>query len=228
MAAAYLKNRTLHKALKVEMPFKMLHGEEADLSNLCVIGARTFIHIKDQTTLDAAVWEGKVCGYSDERNPTDVWNPKIAASWRTRKTPSSRHHHTYLPHLQTSLVCKIWCHRCRISTMARWTTTRFHTSTYWGMKNMNHENDSGFSAYPQVQGLVNQTHNLTKNNLLTPTGNFPGAASPVKHLPGIGGVLSQGEYHRRVEVERHPKQGDFRWPPYRLQRERGPLCATTT
>ena len=37
MAAAYLKNRTPHKALKMETPFKMLHGEEADLSHLRVI-----------------------------------------------------------------------------------------------------------------------------------------------------------------------------------------------
>ena len=31
-AAAYLKNRTPRKALKTETTFKMLHGEEADLS----------------------------------------------------------------------------------------------------------------------------------------------------------------------------------------------------
>ena len=41
IAAAYLKNRTPHKALKMETLFKMLHGEEADLSHLRVIGART-------------------------------------------------------------------------------------------------------------------------------------------------------------------------------------------
>ena len=47
MAPAYPKNRTLHKALKTETPFKMLRGEEADLSHLRVIGARIFVHIKD-------------------------------------------------------------------------------------------------------------------------------------------------------------------------------------
>ena len=31
VAAAYLKNKTLHKADKKETPIKMLHGEEADL-----------------------------------------------------------------------------------------------------------------------------------------------------------------------------------------------------
>ena len=67
MAAAYLKNRTLHKALKMETTFKMLHDEEADLSPLRVIGARAFVHIKDSRKLDTAAWEGKVCGYSEER-----------------------------------------------------------------------------------------------------------------------------------------------------------------
>ena len=47
MVAAYPKNRNPHKALKMKTPFKMLHGEEADLSHLRVIGARTFVHIKD-------------------------------------------------------------------------------------------------------------------------------------------------------------------------------------
>ena len=40
MAAAYLKNRTLHKALNMETPFKMLYEKEADLSHFCVIGSQ--------------------------------------------------------------------------------------------------------------------------------------------------------------------------------------------
>ena len=31
MAARYLKNRTLHKPLKMETPYMMLHGEEANM-----------------------------------------------------------------------------------------------------------------------------------------------------------------------------------------------------
>ena len=61
MAAAYLKNRTPHKVLKMETTSKMLHGEEADLSHLHVIGAGTFLRIKDSRKLDAATWERKVC-----------------------------------------------------------------------------------------------------------------------------------------------------------------------
>ena len=40
MAAEYLKNRTPHKALKMDTPFKMFHGEEADVSHLGTIKAR--------------------------------------------------------------------------------------------------------------------------------------------------------------------------------------------
>ena len=39
--------------------------------------------------------------------------------------------------------------------------------------------------------------------------------------------LLSGGHHRRVEGERHPKQGDFRRPPCRLQREGRPLSATS-
>ena len=76
MAAAYPKNGTPHKALKMETPFKTLHAEEADLSHLRVIGARTFMHIKDWRKLDAAAWDGKVCGNGEESESYRGWNPK--------------------------------------------------------------------------------------------------------------------------------------------------------
>ena len=76
MAAAYLKNRTLYKALKMETSFKILHGEKADISHFRIIGARTFVHIKDFRKLDAAAWEWKVCDYSEESKSYGVLNPK--------------------------------------------------------------------------------------------------------------------------------------------------------
>ena len=60
----------------METPFNMLHGEEADLSYIHVIGARTFVHIKDSRKLDAAAWEEKVCGYSEKSKSYRVWNSK--------------------------------------------------------------------------------------------------------------------------------------------------------
>ena len=62
----------------------MHHGEEAGLSHLCVIGAKTFVHIKYSRKLDAAAWERKVCGYSKESKSYRVWNPK------TRRVVESR------------------------------------------------------------------------------------------------------------------------------------------
>ena len=65
MTATYLKNRTPHKALKIETPFKILYGEEADLLHLRVTGDRSFVHVKDSRKIKAAGWEGNVCGYSE-------------------------------------------------------------------------------------------------------------------------------------------------------------------
>ena len=59
-----------------ETPFKIFHGEEANLSHLCAIGARTSVHIEDSRKLDAAAWEGKVCSCSEEAKSYRVWNPK--------------------------------------------------------------------------------------------------------------------------------------------------------
>ena len=66
MAVVSFKNRTLYTALKRETPFKMLHGEKADLSHLRVIGVRTFVYIKGSRNLDAVAWEREVCGYYSE------------------------------------------------------------------------------------------------------------------------------------------------------------------
>ena len=60
MVGAYLKNRTPRKRLKMELPFKMLHGEEADLWQLRVIRTIIFVLINDPRKLDAAAWGRKV------------------------------------------------------------------------------------------------------------------------------------------------------------------------
>ena len=46
-------------------------------SQYSVIGARTLVHIKDSRKLDAAAWEVKVCGYSEESNPNKSKTLKI-------------------------------------------------------------------------------------------------------------------------------------------------------
>ena len=49
--------------------------QNADLSYLCVIGAKTFVRIKNSRKLYAAVWKGKVYGYREENKSYRVWNP---------------------------------------------------------------------------------------------------------------------------------------------------------
>ena len=60
MVTAYLKDITLQNALK------MFHGEEAQLSHLCGVGASILVHTRGSRKLVAAAWEGKVCGYIKE------------------------------------------------------------------------------------------------------------------------------------------------------------------
>ena len=74
MVAAYLKNRTPHEVLRIEMPVKMRPGEGADLLPLCVIQARTYVHVIDSRK--ATAWEGSVYGYSEENKPYRVWIAK--------------------------------------------------------------------------------------------------------------------------------------------------------
>ena len=85
-ASAYLKNWTPHKALNMETLFKVLDGEEANLSHLRVNGGRTVVEIKDRT-LDAAAWEGKACGYGGRANTTESGTQSLTASWRPELSP---------------------------------------------------------------------------------------------------------------------------------------------
>ena len=77
LTTTYLCNRVPHSALKMETPYKVLYGKEADLSHPKIIGSRAFVHIKDSTKLGHTSWEGMVRGFSEnESNSYRVWNPK--------------------------------------------------------------------------------------------------------------------------------------------------------
>ena len=220
MAAAYLKNRTPHKALKMETPFKMLHGEEADLSHLCVIGARAFVHTKDSRMLDAAAWEGKVYGYSEESKPYRVWNPKIQRVVESRNV-------TFIeirPHLLPppsklsplqNLVPPSWdidddtlnIDYISYDDLLRDVRDYIGVLDFTANAPANHGNASGVSADPQVQELVDQIRDLTRRDLFTPAVPSPGAVSPAEPLPGAvreplsGGVSSPSEGGASQETE---------------------------
>ena len=197
MAAACLKNRTPHKALKMKTPFKLLHGEEARLSHLCIVGARTFVHIKDSRKFDAAVWEVKVCSYSDVSKSYRVLNPKPHRVVESRNATFIEAPPHLLPpppklSLLQALVSPSWdidddtLDNDYISYDDLLRDVRDYTGVLDFTANApaNHKNASGVSADPQVHEVVNQIRELTRRDLLTPAVPSPGAASPAEPLPG--------------------------------------------
>ena len=130
MVTLYLKRRTPYQALKMETPFKMLHGEEADLSHICVIGTRTFVHIKD-TLENSMPWpgKGKFVATARRANHTQSGTQRLAPSWRAGTSPSSRHRRTFFPRRKSTLRYKIWCRRRGISSTTPWIPTTSRTTT---------------------------------------------------------------------------------------------------
>ena len=195
MEAAYLKNRTPHKALKMETPFKMIHGEEADLSHLRVIEAKTFVHIKDSRNLDAAAWERKVCGYSEESKYNRVWNPKIHRVVESRnvtfiETPPHLLPPPSKPSPLQDLVPPSWDTDDDIldNDYISYDNLLRDVRDYTGVLDFsnisaNHENANGVSTDLQVQELVDKTRDITRRGLLAPAAPSPGAASPAEPLP---------------------------------------------
>ena len=202
MVVAYLKNMTPNKALKIETPFKMFHGEEADLSHLRVIGARTFVHTKYSRKLDAAAWEGKVCGYSKESKCYRVWNQKIRHVVESRYVTFIEAPPRLLPSpsklspLQDRVppswdLDDVTLDKDYISYDDFLRDVRDYTSILDFTVNIPayHENASGVSADSQMQGLVDQIHDLTRKDLLTPAPPSPGTASPANLFPEQQGNL---------------------------------------
>ena len=74
--AAYLSNRSPHSALGGATPYFRMHNKEADLSGLRAIGARAFVHRETYTgKLDDRAFEGKLCGFSQDRRAYRIYNP---------------------------------------------------------------------------------------------------------------------------------------------------------
>ena len=59
------------------LTWRRRYGKKANLSHLKIIGARSFVHIKDAKKMKPKSWEGMLCGFSeDEALSYRVWNPK--------------------------------------------------------------------------------------------------------------------------------------------------------
>ena len=220
--AANFKNRTSHKALTMETPFKMLYGEEADLSHLHVIGARTFVHIKGPRKLDTAAWEAKVCSYSEESKSYRLWNPKTRRVVENRdvtfiETPSHLFFWPSKLSLWQDLVPPPWdpdedtMGNDYISYDDLLPDVRDYTGVLDYTTNIpaNHENVSDVSVDPQSVISPRETCSRPLHLRMEPH-------SPQNLcLEQQENLLCQREYHRREEGER------FRRPPCWLQQEGG-------
>lgn len=83
--AVYIVNRLPHSALKFDTPYFRMFGEQASLSHLRVIGARTFVHHEThRSKLEDKAWEGQLVGYSKDSRAYRIYNS------RTRRVVESR------------------------------------------------------------------------------------------------------------------------------------------
>ena len=81
------------------------------------------------------------------------------------------------------------------------------------------ENASGVSADPQVQGLVDQSHDITRRDSLTLAAPLPEAVSPGEPLSGAAeGPLSEGA-SPPIEGVASPQTGGFLPAPVLAKRE---------
>ena len=79
--AAYLSNRSPHSALGGATPYFRMYDKEADLSGLRAIGARAFVHRETYTRkLDDRSFEGKLCGFGQDRRAYSIYNPAKGTS----------------------------------------------------------------------------------------------------------------------------------------------------
>ena len=195
MATAYLKNRTPHKALKMETPFKMLHGEEADLLHLRVVGAKPFVHIKDSKISTPRPGKGEGAAIARRANLTKSGTQSLTALWREK-----RHHYRDTAVPASPAFKGLFVAR---SGPPSWDLDDTLDNDYISYDNLlrdvrdytgvlgftvniaaYQEIASDVSADLQVQGLVDQIHDLTRKDLRTLAAPFPGAASSAEPLPG--------------------------------------------
>ena len=161
------------------------------------------MHIKDSRKLDAAAWEGKVDSCSGEKKYYRVWNPKThRVVKRKNATFIVIPTHLLLSPSELSplqyLISPFWdldgdtLDKDYISYDDLLRDVRDYTGVLDFTANIltNHENTSGVSADPQVQGLVDQIRDLTRKYLLTSAVPLPGAASLVEPLPRAAGESS--------------------------------------
>ena len=174
----------------------MLHGENIDLSYLRVLGALCSSRAPENST--AQPGKGRCPAIAKRIIFTTFGSQRLAMSWRTGTSPSSRHRRTCFPppsHFSPlqNLALLSWDLDDTLDNGVLQDVRDFTgVLDFTANTPTNRENACGVSTNPQVQGLVDQIHYLTRRDLLTPTTPLPGAASSAEPLPGAAGGHSFG------------------------------------
>ena len=192
LTAAYLCNRLPHSRLDMETPFKRLYGKEANLSHLKIIGARTFVHIKDAKKLEPKSWKGMPCSFSeDEALSFWVWNPKPRRVVKSRnvtfiETPSHLiPQPTRLSPLQALPPAELVDHYASTDDLLR--DARDYTAVLDFNVNIpvEHANADSVDGSLGMETILEQMRDVTRKYLLIPPGeSSSGGALSVETLSG--------------------------------------------
>ena len=134
MVAAYLRNRTPHKALKMETLFGMLDGDKPTSRAFAPSEPEPSCTPRTPESSTPRPGKGSCLAIARRANLTESGTQRLAASWRAGTSSSSRHRRTCFPRLHKSLRCKICCRHRGISATTLWTMTSPRTTTYCGMQ----------------------------------------------------------------------------------------------
>ena len=105
MTASYLYNRIPHSSLKMETPYKTIHGKDADLSYLRIMDAGAFVHVKDANKLGHTPWRRNGMQLQPEREQLISYlQPRDASSWRKQERRLHRNTTALAPPFQADFA----------------------------------------------------------------------------------------------------------------------------
>ena len=172
--AAFLGNRAPHSAIGMQSPYRLLHGTEADLRLLRVVGARASVHIeKHSQNLELKAVEGRLVGYSNNSKSYRIYTPVIRCIMESRnvifiETPSrllpppSEVSHTQL--LPSSNATNV--HIYTTDDFLR--GLRDYTSVLEPLTSasVDHLTAGGLSMNPPVAELLDRISDITRRDIL--------------------------------------------------------------
>ena len=171
--AAYFKNRTPHKALKMETPFKTLHDGKIDFSHLSVVGSKPLCTSRTPESSTSRPEKGWSAAVARRENLTEFKTQRLTASLRARTSPLMKTPpHLLPPPLNLSPLQDLIPPSCDLDDDALDNNYISYDELLRNIRDYNgvldftigipsdHKNASGVSVDPQVHGLVDQIQDL--------------------------------------------------------------------